>query len=92
MTLLVVLMLGAGAVLILSAIQTDPATGQSVSVIQTIRNVWNNKLTPSQAGFNAGANAATAVATATPATGGAVNLTPDAYRAAIVRAYIQSQR
>lgn len=110
MTLLVVLMLGAGVVLIVSSIQTDPTTGKSVSVLQTISNIWNNKLTGSQAGFAAGANAAAALSTANPnnppnnppntggkggatATGmGGGDLSADAYRAAIVRAVLQSQR
>ncbi len=48
MTLVVVLLFGLGSVLILSAIETDPATGKSVSVLLTIANVWNNKLDVSQ--------------------------------------------
>lgn len=44
MTLLVVLMWGAGAILIVSAIETDPSTGQSVSVLQTVSDIWNDKV------------------------------------------------
>jgi hypothetical protein len=43
-TLVVVLLFGLGSVLIISAIQTDPATGKSTSVLATIQDVWNNKL------------------------------------------------
>lgn len=50
MTLVVVLLFGLGTVLILSAIETDPKTGKSVSVIQVIQDVWNNKVDFSQPG------------------------------------------
>lgn len=50
MTLLVVLMLGLGAVLIVSAFETDPGTGHSVPVLQTIADVWNNTVDFSQPG------------------------------------------
>ncbi len=48
MTLIVVLLWGLGAVLVISAIETDPKTGKSVSVLQTISDVWNNRLDFSQ--------------------------------------------
>lgn len=50
MTLVVVLLFGLGTVLIISAIETDPKTGKSVSVLQTIQDVWNNKVDFSQGG------------------------------------------
>lgn len=57
MTLLVVLMFGFGAVLIISAIETDPKTGKSVSITQTINDIWNNTVDfsqPAESGGNAG--------------------------------------
>lgn len=44
MTLVVVLLLGAGFVLIISAIETDPTTGRSVSVTKTISDIWNDRV------------------------------------------------
>lgn len=48
MTLVVVLLFGLGSVLIISAIQTDPATGKSTSVIQTAQAIWADKVNFSQ--------------------------------------------
>ena len=48
MTLVVVLLLGLGSVLFISAIETDPTTGKSVSVIATIQQIWNNDVNFSQ--------------------------------------------
>lgn len=48
MTTVVILMIGFGAILIISAIETDPATGKDVSVTQTFRDVWDNQLDFSQ--------------------------------------------
>lgn len=43
MTLLVVLLLGGGAVMILSALESNP-DGTDVSVLQTIKDIWNDNL------------------------------------------------
>ena len=48
MTTVVILILGFGAILIISALETDPSTGNSVSVLQTISDVWNNKVSFAQ--------------------------------------------
>lgn len=48
MTTVVILMMGFGAILIISAIETDPTTGADVSVLQTFRDVWDNRLDFSQ--------------------------------------------
>lgn len=50
MTLVVVLMFGLGGVLIASAVETDPKTGKSVSITQTISDIWNDKVDFSQPG------------------------------------------
>ena len=44
MTLVVVLLLGLGSVLFISAIETDPTTGKSVSVIATIQQIWSDQV------------------------------------------------
>lgn len=44
MTLIVLLLLGGGAVFILSAFTTDPATGHSESVVKTIADVWSDRV------------------------------------------------
>jgi hypothetical protein len=54
MTLLVVLFLGAGFVLIASSIETDKATGKSVSIIQTIKDIWTNNVDFSQPTWSGG--------------------------------------
>lgn len=54
MTLIVVLLFGLGSVLIVSAIETDPKTGKSVSVLQTIADVWNNRVDFSQPAASGG--------------------------------------
>lgn len=56
MTLVVVLMFGLGSVLVISAIETDPTTGKSVSVVQTIQDVWNNRVDFSQPSTSAATN------------------------------------
>ena len=48
MTLVVVLLLGLGSVLFISAIETDPTTGKSVSVPQTVQQLWNSQVNFSQ--------------------------------------------
>lgn len=58
MTLVVVLLFGLGSVLVISAIETDPTTGKSVSVLQTIQDVWNNKVDFSQPATTPGGGAA----------------------------------
>src|SRR5215471_2354771 len=109
MTLLVVLMWGFGTVLIISAMETDPATGHSVSVLQTIQDIWQNKLSfPSGESVDTGGpghspgagRGATGLAGPPP---GRPPVTPpgggpgkggaspyDDYRAAVMRAWIQS--
>jgi len=54
MTLLVVIILGAGMVLIASAIETDKTTGKSVSIIQTIKDIWNGGVDFSQPSMSQG--------------------------------------
>ena len=48
MTTVVILMIGFGAILIISAIETDPTTGKSVNVLQTMVDVWQDNLDFSQ--------------------------------------------
>lgn len=48
MTTIVILLLGLGAVLLISSLETDPATGQSVSVLNTISDIWNDRVNFSQ--------------------------------------------
>ena len=43
MTTVVILILGGAAVLILSALESNP-DGSDVSVIQTVKDVWDDKL------------------------------------------------
>lgn len=50
MTTVVILMMGFGVILIISAIETDPATGNGMSVLQTFSDVWNNRVSFSQPG------------------------------------------
>ena len=45
---MVVLLLGLGSVLVISAIETDPTTGKSISVIATIQQIWDNNINFSQ--------------------------------------------
>ena len=54
MTLLVVLLLGLGGVLVVSAIETDPGTGKSVSIMGTLGDIWNNTLDFSQPAMSQG--------------------------------------
>ena len=54
MTTVVILMMGFGAILIISAIETDPNTGNSVSVLQTISDVWNNRVSFTQPSMTTG--------------------------------------
>ena len=69
MTLVVVLWFGLGVVLIVSAIETDPATGKSVSVLKTISDIWNDRVdftqpaTPGAASANGGRLTTTAAPT-----------------------------
>lgn len=98
-------MLGTGIVLIVSAIETDPKTGKSVSILQTVSDIWNNNLpgTSSASASSAGAGAGQAPAGGTPSnpggpggqvpqfgSGGSANY--GAYQAAVTQAYVQSQR
>ena len=48
MTLVVVLLLGLGSVLVISAIETDPTTKKSISVMTTIQQLWDNNVNFSQ--------------------------------------------
>lgn len=43
MTTVIILMYGAGAILIISAISTDPTTGNSPSIIGTLLEIWYGK-------------------------------------------------
>ena len=54
MTLVVVLMLGLGVALVVSSIETDPATGRSVSLVQTFQDIWNDKVNFSQPQVSSG--------------------------------------
>lgn len=108
MTLVVVLLLGLGAVLIVSAIETDPTTGKSVSVVKTIAEIWNDQVDfsqpagpPAQSGNNGGGTvptdpnnpAWTTGAKLPGATGGATPLAaPVSYPQAAARAYVQQQQ
>ena len=100
MTRVIVLMLGTGVVLIVSSIETDPKTGKSVSILQTVSDIWNNNLPGTS---SAGAGAGQAPAGGTPSnpggpggqvpqfgSGGSANY--GAYQAAVTQAYVQSQR
>lgn len=51
MTTLVILLLGLGAVLISSSLESNP-DGSDVSVLQTISDIWNDKVNFSQATSN----------------------------------------
>ena len=84
MTLVVVLLLGLGSVLFISAIETDPTTGKSVSVIATIQQIWNNDVNfsqPAGPGGGGGGTAKTYMAATVPAT-----LT---YQQALVQSHMQ---
>lgn len=43
MTTVIILMYGAGAILVISALSTDPNTGQSPSIIATLLEIWFGK-------------------------------------------------
>lgn len=99
MTLLVVLMLGAGFVLIISAIETDPSTGKSISVLKTIGDIWNDRVSFQQPAISSGnpgssssSSSSGSPAWTAPFGGSAPTLSSDAYRRAMVLAYVQSQR
>lgn len=89
MTLLIVLMFGLGTVLIVSAIETDPATGNSISVLQTMQDVWNNDL-PSTGGSGTQTPPGHGQQPQFGNMGGSAAY--DRYRSAVVQAYLQSQR
>ncbi len=81
MTLIVVLLWGLGAVLIISAIETDPKTGKSVSVLQTISDVWNNRLDFSQPAAAGGGGSA----------GGFMAQQQSSYQNAAIASYLKSR-
>lgn len=43
MTTVIILMYGAGAILVISAISTDPNTQESPSIVATLMEIWNGK-------------------------------------------------
>lgn len=49
MTLFVVLLFGLGTVLIVSGYETDPATGKSVSIWNTVQLIWAGEITFAEA-------------------------------------------
>jgi hypothetical protein len=85
MTLLVVLFLGAGAILVASAIESDPKTGENVSILKTLSGIWNNtadfsqpaqtqgNLSPASNGAGSTGSFGTPLATSAGGPGGTVN-------------------
>lgn len=65
MTTVVILLLGFGAILIVSAIESNP-DGSDVSVLQTISDVWNDKLNFTQGNTNNSTNSGTPPAPPAP--------------------------
>lgn len=91
MTLVAILLFGLGAVLVMSAIETDKTTGKSVSVLQTISDVWNDRLDFSQPG-QTGGSAATYV-TASPSTSTLLAAQPaQSYQNAATLNYLQTRQ
>lgn len=70
MTTVVILMIGFGAVLIISSLETDPTTGQPVSIVQTVQDIWNDDVNFSQ-------TAPTTTTGNPPGTYPATNIVPD---------------
>lgn len=94
MTLVVVLLLGLGAVLIVSAIETDPTTGKSVSVLQTVQQIWNDQIDfgqPAGPPAQNGAGSAGGFSSTIPATG-ANGAVPLSYQTAATLAYVQQHQ
>lgn len=92
MTLVVVLLLGLGAVLVVSAIETDPTTGKSVSVIQTAQDIWANNVNFAQPSVGIGNSGATGPGhNPGPGLGGAGGAFADtlAHRASLVREHVR---
>jgi hypothetical protein len=101
MTLVVVLLLGLAAVLIVSAIETDPTTMKSVSVLGTIQQIWTDQVDFSQPAGPASAPAQGGgtiptdpnnPAWTTSARPGTTGAAPLSYQQAATLAYIQQQQ
>jgi hypothetical protein len=92
LTLVVVLLFGLGSVLVMSAIETDPATGKSVSVLQTIANVWNNQLDFSQPASSGGGGGGGGFAYYVPPSPSTATLAAQTYTNASVAAYLRTRR
>lgn len=88
MTLVALLLFGLGAVLIMSAIETDKTTGKSVSVLQTIVGVWNDKLDFSQPGQTGG----TAATYVPPSPSTTTLLAAPSYQNAATLNYLQTRQ
>lgn len=95
MTLVVVLLFGFGALLVISAIETDPTTGKSVSVLQTIGDVWNNRVDFSQPGTNAstgGGGSAGQFVYQPPSPSTTTLAAAQTYQQAVVASYLANRR
>lgn len=83
MTLIVVLLFGLGTVLIISSLE-------DVSVVQTIKDIWNNKpVTLTQPPAANGGGSAGPFAFPNPNGGATIPLT---YQQAVIASHIQSQQ
>lgn len=101
MTLLVVLLYGLGAVLVASAIETDHKTGRSVSITQTVQDIWNDTLDFSQPASNSSSGTSSNTSTtgggtftvaATAPNPSTSTLAAASYQNAAVAAYLQSHK
>ena len=91
MTLVVVLLFGFGALLVISSIETDPTTGKSVSVLQTIGDVWNNRVDFSQPSAEGGGGSAGSFAYQPPSPSTTTLAANQTYQQAVVASYLKSR-
>ena len=91
MTLVVVLMFGLGFVLIASAIETDPKTGKSVSITQTVSDIWNDNVDFSQPGDASTGGGTRGQLVYVPPPPSTVTLSTASYQNAAVASYLQTR-